>query len=296
MVDFVENKEQHTRYAVLLENSPKNISSANANRPYLYIYSIAIPKRKGMKNMRNLNPVPQKYRILTAFDLKIVACITMVLDHAAKIFSFQGIAKIICSEMIGRIAFPLFCLLLAEGYAHTRNARKYFFRLFICAILSEIPFNFMHGNLLEPKAQNTLFTLSLGIAVFCLADVVKKKVKNFEKQVVMQFLVVIAGVTIATFLFFDYRAAGILCLVCCHLFDQEKRADPFLAAVAGCTVLAIYGVREAGAFLCLPLVLFYSGEHGRQLEGRHKTAAKYAFYAFYPVHLIFLDLAAFFLK
>lgn len=246
--------------------------------------------------MRNLNPVPPKYRFLTAFDLKIVACIAMVLDHAAKIFSFQGIAKIICSNMIGRIAFPLFCLLLAEGYAHTRNAGKYFLRLFICAILAEIPFNFMYENLFEPKAQNTLFTLSLGIAVFCLMDAIEKKVKGFEKQVVLQFLVVIAGITIATFLFFDYRAAGILCLVCCHLFDQEKRVDPFLAAAAGCTVLTVYGVREAGAFLCLPLVLFYSGEHGRQLEGRHKVAAKYAFYAFYPVHLICLDLTAFFFK
>lgn len=246
--------------------------------------------------MRSLNPVPQKYRVLTAFDLKIIACITMVLDHSARIFSFQGIAKIICSEMIGRIAFPLFCLLLAEGYAHTRNARKYFFRLFICAILSEIPFNFMYGNLLVPQAQNTLFTLSLGVTMFCLVDAVKKKIKDFEKQIALQFLVVIAGVVISTFLFFDYQAAGILCLACCHLFDQKKRAEPFLAAAAGCAALTVYGVWEAGAFLCLPLVLFYSGEHGWQLEGRHKAAAKYAFYAFYPVHLICLELAAFFVK
>ena len=76
-------------------------------------------------------------RGLTSFQLKCIAVVTMVIDHIGAIL-YPGD---LIFRYIGRIAFPIFCFLLVEGFFHTHDRIQYMIRLGIFAILSEIPYD-----------------------------------------------------------------------------------------------------------------------------------------------------------
>lgn len=115
------------------------------------------------------------YRILSGSALKIIAVIAMICDHCAKLLLVpKGIigksAYIAMSWGIGRIAFPLFALLLVEGFLHTKNVKKYALNLALFAFLTIFPWNLAStGHLLVFSKTNVLFTLLLGlISIWCL--------------------------------------------------------------------------------------------------------------------------------
>ena len=99
---------------------------------------------------------------LSQESLKLIACITMLLDHIGATLVLrmvqgmpmpndqyrQLVGIYYAFRIIGRIAFPIFCFLLVEGAYRTRNPKKYGLRLFIGMLLSEIPFDlaFSHRN------------------------------------------------------------------------------------------------------------------------------------------------------
>ena len=84
--------------------------------------------------------------------LKLLACITMLIDHIGATLMIRLIQETSANDaslvwlyylmrIIGRIAFPIYCFLLVEGAAHTRDPKKYGLRLFVGMLLSEIPFD-----------------------------------------------------------------------------------------------------------------------------------------------------------
>ena len=88
---------------------------------------------------------------LSQETLKIIACVTMLIDHVgATVVESQflvtpsdGIYYLyFAMRIIGRVAFPIYCFLLAEGAHYTHDPRKYALRLFIGALLSEPGFDF----------------------------------------------------------------------------------------------------------------------------------------------------------
>ena len=100
-----------------------------------------------------------RFRILSGSMLKLLAIISMTIDHSAVILypvidamrvpiSIGGRAITLYWVMrkLGRLAFPIFCFLISEGYAHTGNKVRYGLRLLIFALVSELPFNLLHGN------------------------------------------------------------------------------------------------------------------------------------------------------
>ena len=92
-------------------------------------------------------------------QLKIIALLSMLVDHIGCVL----FPKVTAFRIIGRLAFPIFAFLIAEGMVHTSNWKKYFLRLFIFAIISEIPFDFItSGKMIDWSHQNVLFTLLLG--------------------------------------------------------------------------------------------------------------------------------------
>lgn len=82
---------------------------------------------------------PEKYRILSGSALKMIAVITMLIDHigAVLLSMYQPAQKILFTLFgreytvylifrdIGRAAFPIFCFLLLEGFRHTRSRFLY---------------------------------------------------------------------------------------------------------------------------------------------------------------------------
>lgn len=232
--------------------------------------------------------------VLSGFDLKVIACISMVSDHAAKFFHLRGAAELIFSSIVGRIAFPLFCFLLTEGYFHTHDVKKYTARVLLFALLAEIPFNLMCGSWFFPEHQNTMFTLGLGLIMFQLISAVREHAFAPLPSAFLQ-TAVIAGCSLASYaLHLDYEWMGILCLACFYYFNgvmMKKKTD---ACFWGCLMLNLNLFDDVGAFLAMIPVALYNGSRGRQLTSAHGHAAvaKYAFYVFYPAHLLLLALIA----
>ena len=135
-----------------------------------------------MKNKQERNNRPERARTggVSADLLKLTALMTMLIDHIGagilerllidgyvtdyalylKIYQLDTVLRI-----IGRISFPIFCFLLAEGFLHTRSRRGYAFRLLVFALLSEIPFDLLFSGGLNRNSQNVFWTLLIGLLV-----------------------------------------------------------------------------------------------------------------------------------
>ena len=101
--------------------------------------------------------------------LKLIALISMIIDHighailAPYVNANTAILVWYCIfRSIGRIAFPLYAFMLVEGMHHTHDLRKYVRRLWIFAIASELPYDYMNGFHHYLSIQNVGFTLALG--------------------------------------------------------------------------------------------------------------------------------------
>ena len=116
---------------------------------------------------------------MTICIIKIIACITMILDHIRYVVP---VTNIFVTRFLGRISFPLFAFLLTEGYVHTKNLKNYYKRLFIFAIISQIPFMLFRKLVVgEWKMLNIMFTLLLGLIAITIFDKEKRKC-NDRKQ------------------------------------------------------------------------------------------------------------------
>ena len=101
---------------------------------------------------------------LNSLHLKLLAMVTMLIDH----MGFTLFPYALWMRCVGRLAFPVFCFLIAEGCAHTHDKKRYAARLLVFAVLSEPAFDLMHGVWFTMDYQNVLWTLLLG-ALVCWA-------------------------------------------------------------------------------------------------------------------------------
>jgi len=218
---------------------------------------------------------------LSSFVLKVIASIAMLIDHMAVVFLPYGSAGYNIGRGVGRIAFPIYCFLLVEGFFHTRNLRNYMIRLGIFALISEAAFDYA----LIPRPfwnlyQNVFFTLLIGLIVISFYDYI---IKKYRAQPVMMntlaVITIIAGCFLAVALKTDYSYLGILFILCFYIYHNQKKK------MAICFVLLVGFLCGGVQFFCilaLPLLYFYNQKQGPKV--------KYAFYAFYPLHLFVIGL------
>lgn len=212
----------------------------------------------------------QKKGIFDSFTLKMIAIITMVIDHIGYTMIDPGTARYDIFRGIGRVAFPIFCFLIVEGFHHTRSHVNYLIRLCIFAILSEIPFDLaFYGELLYWGKQNVFFTLALGlIAIFCLEEMNNRRI-----FVVPLMLVYVA----AYFIHCDYGMGGVLLIM---VFYMTRKTPIAQIILMGLILYMFFGTRELYGLIALPFILLYNGKKGMDI--------KMFFYWFYPVHLLLL--------
>ena len=215
---------------------------------------------------------------MTVFLIKIIACISMFLDHYKY---FAGESNFV-TQYLGRLAFPLFLFVLVEGYCHTRNVKKYLIRLGIAALISQVPYYlFVHDLIgLDGIRINVIATMFVAISCMLIWD------KSFSK-IYSVILIFIIGM-ITQMLNFDYGIFGIIIGMIFYIFREKKllRGILFVIATAVYYYLKFFNF-SSGYFIylvCTILVLIpiglYNGKKGRGL--------KYFFYLFYPVHMLFL--------
>ena len=233
--------------------------------------------------------VQEKKKPLSGSALKLIAVITMLIDHSyhvldkAPVFRqvFWDISKnyqvslyLLC-RTVGRIAFPLYAFLLTEGFRHTHDRKKYAGNLLLFALISEIPWNLLHGGKLLGRSQNVFFTLFLGLLCMIVYEACQE---NRKKQWI--FLIGIA--VIAMFLNADYGLKGVGFIFAMYLLREKKIPQMFVSsAFLSGHVFYTFGVMCA----FIPINL-YNQERGF-IRGKFW---KYAFYAFYPVHMLILYL------
>ena len=108
---------------------------------------------------------------LSGSALKIIAVLSMVADHGAYYLMEHGTLLYEVMRCFGRIAFPVFAFLIAEGFRHTRNRMKYFLQLLGFAVVSEVPWYLLNG---ADGTHNVLFTLALGVMALASFEALKK--------------------------------------------------------------------------------------------------------------------------
>lgn len=206
---------------------------------------------------------------LSTFQLKWIAIITMLVDHVgAVLFPYERGFRI-----IGRIAFPIFCFLIVEGFSHTRNVRHYMARLGIFALISEIPYDLaFHGEPVYTEGQNVFFTLLLGVLMMYLMSICS----TVSVKVLAAFSIAVLAETLNT----DYSARGIVLILVFYIFREKK----FISLLSGALWNFSYGWGMIQCFgvLATPFIALYNGKKG--------AGMKYFFYVFYPAHLLVLYL------
>lgn len=197
----------------------------------------------------------------------------MLLDHTAQLFEEPLYTPL---RAIGRVAFPLFCFLLTEGAIHTKNIKKYALRLFLFAIISEIPFDlFRFGKAFSPKGSNVIFTLFLGLISISIWQRLYEKKKTCH-TLAISLLISTATFVVVELIKSDYGAFGVALISVLYVLRNFHTERNILSAA----ILLAYNPFEVWALPSIALFHLYNGEKGRQ--------AKWLFYAFYPLHLIIL--------
>lgn len=226
----------------------------------------------------------------------------MLLDHISIAFFSPGGLTL---RFLGRMAFPIFAYLLVEGFHYTQQSGRtiaYLKRLFLFAILSEIPFNLLEtGEWLDFEHQNVFFTLAIGLLMLWI---VEKSLA--EKKEYIALAAILAFVVLVHFLHTDYAQRGLLLILLFYLLREKSWGVP-VAVLCFCFFALLpkrlywnptfywmqfktFSWIQLGSLLTIPLLLSYNGERGYS-----NRFTKWFFYAFYPIHILCLVLIKAFL-
>lgn len=234
---------------------------------------------------------------ITSMVLHLMAMAFMLCDHLWGTV-IPGNDWLTC---IGRMAFPIFAFLLMEGYFHTGNLKKYALRLFLFALLSEIPFNLAMGSrLFYPVHQNVLWSFLISLGLVHWNEKVKKSGKLWLR-ILAGVVSILLGYVVGLLSMVDFYHAGILTVLVFYFFRRKKWWSCFaqllclwylnMEMLGGFAYeLQFFGrtwylVRQGFALLALVPIWLYRGK-----QGYHSRWLQMAYYAFYPLHLLILGL------
>jgi len=213
---------------------------------------------------------------MSGLFLKLFALVTMTIDHVGLMF-FPQYPQL---RMIGRLAFPIYCFLLCEGFHHTRSMRKYALRLAVFAAVSFVPYALFTVNTFSiwRGFENIFFELLLGLLALYFAD---KAIKStgWER---LYLLIPVGTLMVAQGLKLSYGAYGIAMILCFYLF-RDKRLPMAISVTLATLFYCWYfhnWIQLYAAYALIPILL-YNGNRG-------KYSLKYLFYAYYPAHMLVL--------
>lgn len=222
-------------------------------------------------------------KILNMRHLKIIAYVTMLIDHIGVVLvhplvyyneiggipiDYQVMQNLyFVFRMIGRLAFPIFAFSIYEGFNKTRDVKKYMFRLFIFAVISEIPFDLAaSGKFFDWSYQNVIWTFLFALMGLYI----------YEKydQIFIKIFAIGATIALAELFKTDYGAYGVSIIYVFYFLKDNL-------SIRNVVLAALFFMQAAAVFALVPLNL-YNGERGMK-SGR-------ILYYFYPVHFVVLYL------
>lgn len=238
-----------------------------------------------------------KRNFFTGNQLKILAAFLMLVDHIG-VMLYPNIIEL---RVIGRLSFPIFAFLIAEGCVHTKNKKNYFLGVFLLGVFCQTVFYFTQGS----TDLGILITFSISILLCYLLQMLKETLISQEKSLLTKFFLLIAFIFAISLtyilnqnIYVDYGFWGcILPTFACLFRSVEVSGKTYLQRLdqnfihvvwfgIGLYLLCLeYGAIQMYSILALPILLLYSGKRG-------KYPLKWFFYFFYPVHFAVLALIA----
>ncbi len=228
---------------------------------------------------------------MTSFHLKIIALITMFIDHIGYVI----FPNHFWLRYIGRIAFPIYVFLISEGLKKTSNIKKYLRNLLILALISELFYDLcFNKNINFFYKTNTVYTLFISSLSIYLYN------KNSDN--IIKYLSLLLGLSISHILKTDYDILGVLLIFIFYFLHNKyeyliygiiwvnikylSNISYILQYIFNKNIYLsnIYIINSLGLYLftIVPflIIMFYNNKKGNSL--------KYIFYILYPLHLFIL--------
>ena len=206
---------------------------------------------------------------LTSNQLKLLAMLTMTLDHIG-VQMFPGALWL---RIVGRLAFPIYAYMIAEGCAHTRNRRKYLLQMAGLALLCQLVYFFAMGSLF----QCILVTFTLSILLIYACDTGSRPLTALALLGVAFVTVALPRLLPGTDFAIDYGFFGVLVPVAAYLGKTHREKLLFTASALVALAWSVGDIQWYSLAALLPLAL-YGGQRG-------KRRMKWLFYLYYPLHL-----------
>ena len=214
---------------------------------------------------------------LTNNQLKMLALIFMTVDHVGMILSPWSSWM----RVVGRLAFPIFAFMIAEGCRHTRSMGKYLGCMALLALGCQLVDYFQRGSLY----QSILVTFSLSIGLIWLLQQAGKKCSVlwiglgvlgfFGAYFICEIL---PGLLPDTDFHVDYGFVGVLVPVAVYLGRNKLQKLLFLTVALAALSYGL-GQIQWYCLLAVPILALYNGRRG-------KWKMKWLFYIYYPAHLV----------
>ena len=208
----------------------------------------------------------------TANQLKVIAMISMTLDHIGYIL----LPRWRFLRILGRLAMPIYAWMIAEGCRYTRNRRKYLLRMASLAAVCQVVYFFAMGSLY----QCILVTFSLAICLIYALDNLQNHPGSGSRTLALGTLLAVFVLCVVLPDFvpgfeIDYGLMGVLLPV---LIYFGRPVHHFL--LAGLILLCFaYGGLQWWCMAAIPLLSVYNDQRGKYNIGK-------LFYLYYPAHLV----------
>lgn len=281
-----------------------------------HFYHIMVNRKKSHKSMiitkkEDVNDMEIQSRYskaikkpFTGSDLKLIAIIAMLIDHIATTIVWplylnstvvngvhmmgdllpekaQKIHLIfMIMRSIGRLTYPIFAFMLVEGFLHTRNLKKYSFRLLIFAIISEVPYNLANSrSIIDLGSRNIIWSLLIGLIMLYFIQNAEKYDKKKRILLTMGYILMAEAITL---LIQANAIGGILLIAFLYIFRNKPKWLFISGTIALCIMALNFMWIQMFGLATFVLFRYYDGTVGK--------GNKYLFYIFYPAHLLILGI------
>lgn len=205
--------------------------------------------------------------------LKWIAILTMTVDHVGAVL-YPDLHVL---RYVGRLSFPLFAYLLMLGMESTRNTRNYFIRLFVFALVSQVPFILATGR--EPfESLNIFFTLSAGLLF----------IYGVKRNSIFAVVPLLASLLLP----FDYSVYGIAIIGCMYILKENTTFGTASLLLLNALFLVPFNSQVLSVAVIPLIILHKNGSLTRkkEIQGDYGLPVwrKYFFYVYYPLHLCIL--------
>ncbi len=227
-------------------------------------------------------------KVLNRNHLKYIAVIAMLIDHFAHFFlgDIWGTPIYVACRFIGRLTAPIMCYFLVEGFIHTSSKKKYFLRLLIFTLISQVAFDFVH--------KRSFFSLEFSMIYTLLCCFSMLWVMDYFENVFLKVLSVIPFIFIARF--GDWGTTAPYWVLGFYILRKNIYLQllPYLAVSLYKIIIQLVeywkkmltpAIMTSGLLLFVLIILLYNKKAGKK-----NAFNKWFFYIIYPAHLFLIGL------